>query len=150
MRIRLLIFCACFLSAGSLDAAAANELTITEAWPLLPAWVKIWSVWLFIVTLLSLVFIKQKPHGKWIAALLLSLFAVIIVINQFFDPGVLTIGLLSVLHVVFWTPVVIILTRSVSELEHKTLYGAWSIVLMISLWISLLFDYQAAAKWLFG
>ncbi len=150
MQIRLLFLCICLFATGNVDAAVANELTISDAWPILPAWVKIWSVWLFIVTLLSVVFIKQKPHGKWIAALLLSMFVVIIVISQFFDPDVLTIGLLSVLHVVFWTPVVILLTRSVNELEHKTLFGAWSIVLMISLWISLLFDYQAAAKWLFG
>jgi len=150
MTIRVLIFCVCVLATGNVDAAVAYELTITDAWPLLPVWVKLWSAWLSIVTLSSILFIKHKPHGKWIAVLLLSMFIVIVVIQQFIGARLITVGLLSVMHVVFWTPVVILLTRSVNELEHKTLFGLWAIVLMISLWVSLIFDYQAAAKWLFA
>ncbi len=138
------------LISRSVSADVPPQALMSEAWPLLSTPVKIWSGWLGLITITSVFFIRQRPHGKWIALLLLSMFVTAFLITSLSNPDRLSIGLLSTLHILFWTPVVILLTRSIGDLKLKSPYGFWSLLLMLSLWISLIFDFQAAARWLFG
>lgn len=147
---KIILICVCGLLSSPVYAGLPPDQLMSEAWPSLSLSVKVWSAWLGIVTIASVFFVRRKPHGLWITILLQGLFVTALLIVTFSSQDILSIGLLSTLHVVFWTPVVILITRNISNLKLKTVYGAWSLVLMLSLWISLIFDFQAAAKWLFG
>lgn len=64
-------------------------------------------------------------------------------------PEALTNGLVSVTHVLFWTPAVVVLIRQLSAIDRASPYGAWHIAALATMTISLFFDYRDGYIFLF-
>lgn len=136
--------------SGSGMAAIDPALPMEDALPVLSLWVQVWSVWLILITLSSLFFVRRHRSIRWSAAAIVALLLVILLLGLLLPAEKLTVGLVSLLHVIFWTPIVVYLTKKIGELEKGTVFGKWCVALLLSLWISLVFDFQAAASWMFA
>ena len=58
-------------------------------------------------------------------------------------------GAINLTHVVFWTPAVIVLARSLRTLNRRSIYGIWHLLALATMVVSLVFDYRDAFRYLF-
>ncbi|MFT7220085.1 MAG: hypothetical protein ACI8Z1_001702 [Candidatus Azotimanducaceae bacterium] len=66
-----------------------------------------------------------------------------------FGQDMLTNGLVSVTHVVFWTPAVCVLAIGLKKTRAVTIYNTWHALALLTMMISLFFDYQDSLIFLF-
>ncbi|MGB0922113.1 MAG: hypothetical protein ACPG06_10410 [Alphaproteobacteria bacterium] len=106
----------------------------------LPDWVNLWMRWM------SLVFVAGIPFVffKWGARITIGMMLFLNVpASAFVTDMTGNIDWISVVHLVFWTPVLYyLLTRDVfgPDAKPKSLYGVWAITMSATMAISLGFD----------
>lgn len=109
---------------------------------LLPDIVQIWMRWLNIVFLLSIMFIKNHTAARWALVAYIACFPVGFLIYYFTKD----INLLGVPHVLFWGPLLIYIYKKEfnnSQLNLKSTYGVWVVLLSLTILISLVFDVRS-------
>ncbi len=123
----------------------SDLLEIYKSFRALPLWVQVWMLaWLVPVNLASLYFLSE-PLGVWIALLAILGMA----------PNVLIVlrergfsKLMALPHILPWTALVAIVV--LARPEQPALYVGYLVLLAATNFISLLFDYPDAIKWLRG
>ena len=115
---------------------------LAESMTLFPAVVRGWIAWLVVVGVSSVFFAWRHAGARWVLGAYVCNHAVAIGSGQIFGAEALTNGLVSVTHVVFWTPAVFMLIRGLGSLDRASVYGVWHIVAMLTMAISLFFDYR--------
>lgn len=106
----------------------------------LPAWVNMWMNWMGIVFGLGFFFI----FTRWGARLAIGMMLFLNVPASAFVTDLTgNIDWISVVHLIFWTPVLYyLLTRDVlgPNANRRSLYGVWAILMSATMAISLAFD----------
>ena len=87
--------------------------------------------------------------ARWVLGAYVANHAVAIGTGSVLGAAVLTNGLVSTTHVIFWTPAVIVLIRHLPGVDRASLYGGWHIAALATMTISLFFDYRDAYIYLF-
>ena len=114
----------------------------TPQWSPAISW---WIRWMIAIGYSSTVFaIAGHTGARWVLAAFVVNHMVAIV-----GPFPLSNGLISLTHVIFWTPAVVMLGRGLRSLDRRSVYGVWHLLALTTMVISLLFDYRDAFRYLF-
>lgn len=112
-----------------------------------PAWVDIWLNVMSFVLILSIPFSFVRKEARWV---LLSMVLVIPSMMLLYSQ-VGFVRLLGIVHIVFWTPLLIYLWRRRGEWRvSETWAGKWIVLAFAVITISLAFDFIDVARWLLG
>ena len=108
-----------------------------------------WMNWMSIMFILSLLFVWKKVGARYVlAAAILGVICGYIIFKLTGDPW-----LLGISHILFWMPLLWILYRvdiSKPGFSWKTPYGVWLALLMVTIVISLVFDFRDVAMVFLG
>ena len=116
--------------------------------PALPFLYNMWLQWMLVVIIVAPVVFVRHRQGR--IALLGS---VVLIAAQF--PLISAYGLtnlLSLTHLLVWTPVVVYFCRELQaeRINVKSVFGVWSLVMVASAIISLVFDVRDFGRWIMG
>jgi|GEM_PF-977013 len=109
---------------------------------LLPRPTQNWMLWLNVVFLAGLLFVFSHEPVRWVLAAYLVCFPVAVPIYIYTKD----IAMLGVPHILFWTPLLIYLPLEAAEDPDSSLlslYGVWTVLLMLTITISVVFDVRA-------
>ena len=106
------------------------------------------QLWIFFMVVVNLcaVFFLQHYGARWVFFLNLGSLALMSYLYKRFSYS----SILGLPHVLFWTPLVLIIWQQIKMIEIGTVYGLWLRVLFITNCISLLFDYFDVTKFCIG
>ena len=108
----------------------------------MPVWVQIWLTFLLLTFLVGLVFFAwRKPIARWAA----GGFIVSVIAGNLIFPALglpVLSGAISIMHVVGWTPALILLLmrRPFLNRQEGTAYRLWSAILTGVILFSFVFD----------
>ena len=116
----------------------------------LPQWVQYWVNFLGAVIVMStLAFLVKKETRLLGLAMIVSM--ILVIPSMIWLHGQMgMVRLLGLVHVVFWTPLVIYMWKVLRTAELGRLYTAIVWITLITLCISLAFDFADVARWLLG
>ena len=110
-----------------------------------PAWLRIWMNWLGAVNFAALLFLSRK-EARWVLAAMLA--------NLVVMTGLYSVvgyeRILGIVHVLFWTPLLVWLWRSGAVREAEGWFGTWLRALFATNAVSLVIDYVDVARYLLG
>lgn len=130
---------------------ATGELLATPASRLdgmLPAHVQLWLVWLLAIGATSLAWSFWKVEARYVALAFILTFAAPLVVGQVSGPDAVLYATLSLFHVIFWTPALVLLILRRANANFSSLYGVWLYLAMATMAISLVFDYRDVIAYL--
>ena len=124
---------------------------------LLPGWVRGWMAWMGVVLPSAFLLAPFRAEARWIVAALLGSQATTIAIGMAFGWS----RLWGLAHVLFWTPVVVLLWRRWPSLEWTPLLrgrrwrltGAlrvWLALVLGTMTVSLVFDHADVLRFVLG
>ncbi len=129
---------------------ATNELLLTPVSQLdgkLPPHVSLWLMWMLVVAVTSLVWSFWKFEARYVLAAFAAAFVTALLLPPLIGEQNVVYATLSVIHIVFWTPALVLLWRRRAAV-NRSLYGVWLDLAMATMAISLIFDYRDAIAWL--
>lgn len=143
---------ACLLGgpAFAQDIAHGNgalEVFDAEGMENSPAWVRAWIAFMMLTFLVGLGFAFRQIQARWIMGFILSGFVTLGVFTQGLGWPQIS-GFIAVLHLVFWTPALIILLRNRTFLKERTWFARWTGVITFVILFSFIFDIRDAAIYL--
>lgn len=116
----------------------------------LPDWVNMWMQWMSLVFAAGLLFI----FTRWGARLAIGMMLFLNVPASAFVTDITgNIDWISVVHLIFWTPVLYYLvTRDVlgPNAKLKSPYGIWAIAMSATMAVSLIFDFSDTIRLILG
>lgn len=114
-----------------------------ETFQALPAGVKVWLLWLFLLQLGTLAFLR-KTGARWVLIALVANMASMIALQKLHGGG----PHMSIPHLVFWTPLVAYLFAKFSAIRKQgNAYTAWVTLLIGSITASLILDFRNLLIW---
>lgn len=105
----------------------------------------LWMGWMGLVNLASLAFLG-RPEARWVLGLFLASFLTMNLLFALAGYG----RLLGLAHVLFWTPLLVLLLRGRALREAPGAYGIWLRILFMTNAVSLVIDYTDVARYLLG
>jgi len=115
-----------------------------------PQWVRVWVLWMAVVTVGSLVVLLFSKNTRRDALVVFALNAGNFAVMQWLYAQVGYVRLLGLPHIVFWTPLAAYL---VWRLRTGTIRGPFRQVmwvLLVTISVSLIIDYVDVARYLLG
>ena len=128
-----------------MDAWAIAQVEQDAYVAALPQWVQLWMNWMTLVLGVgAIVFSIFKVEARWL------LLAMLLTVPATMMMGVYVgwNGLWGVTHILLWTPVVIYMARRLSLIEVRSVYGAWYVLALGTMVISLIFDIKDVGQYL--
>lgn len=131
------------LISGNKALQVWDEAAMNNASPALKAW-------LFFMTAVfaaGLLFIFHHKPARWVV----GGFVIMALVAVFIVPAMgLTMfsGLAALLHVIFWTPGLYLLLREAAFFKGISAYGVWSLIMVLVILISFIFDVRDATIYL--
>ncbi len=117
---------------------------------LLPQWVQVWINFLGAVIVVStLAFLIRKETRLLGVAMIVSM-ALVIPTMIWMHGQMGMVRLLGIVHVVFWTPLVIYMWKVLQSGEHGRIYTTILWITLATLSVSLAFDIADVIRWLLG
>lgn len=106
-----------------------------------------WLRTLGVVNLLSILFLKHI-QARWVLAAFLFIAATNI--PMFLSCGLIKLG--SIPHLVVWIPLIVYLAREFrrGEIQPRTRFGAWLLVVLVLIVVSVVFDVRDTVQYLLG
>ena len=126
---------------------AAHAVTALEEWnaaarEALATPVKVWLGLMMLTNIAAIGFLKNHVAARWVfAGFVISHGLVIAMSAQ--GMSVLA-GQVSLFHIIFWTPGMLILLRRRSEIQYPKAYGIWATLSLIFYFGSMIFDVRDA------
>jgi len=114
----------------------------------LPVLFRAWFAWLGLVVLILPFAFLKRPQGK-----VASLFAAVFIPLLLVLLHVVGISFfISFLHLALWIPLLFYLSRELKtgRIEPASVMGAWALLAVATLIVSLVFDIRDAVRWLAG
>ena len=105
----------------------------------LPTWVQVWMNWMIFIFVASVFFIWKHKGARW--ALLSFIISMPVGMLVFYLSN--TVHLLGVVHLLLWMPLLVymVLKEIKSDgFKYQSPYGIWTVLLITTITISLLFD----------
>ena len=131
-----------------LISPAAHAVTALEEWnaaarDALATPVKVWLGLMMLTNIAAIGFLKNHVAARWVfAGFVISHGLVIAMSAQ--GMSVLA-GQVSLFHIIFWTPGMIMLLRRRSEIQYPKAYGIWATLSLIFYFGSMIFDVRDAS-----
>lgn len=122
----------------------ALELFDAEGQANAPAWVKVWLPIMLGTFVASLVFVWKRVEARWVAGGVIAGFVTMGVLVGAFGVPQLS-GFIAVIHLVFWTPALIVLLRRRTFLKERSIYAGWTGLVTFVILFSFVFDIRDAA-----
>ncbi|MDH3253365.1 MAG: hypothetical protein OEM62_00065 [Acidobacteriota bacterium] len=110
-----------------------------------PLFLQIWVFWLIVINTACIFFLRQV-EARWV---LVAWVGNILFMTALFELNGFN-RLLSLSHVVSWTPLVIYLHRRRDSLSGERLFDGWVRTLFVTNLISLAIDYVEIVRYLLG
>lgn len=109
---------------------------------------QLWLNWMMLVVIIMPIFFFRRPQGR--IAILCSILLIATAI-----PTTRIVGMsnfLSLLHLIIWTPLLIYFSHQLrhQRIPIKSVFGIWSLTMITTLIISLVFDIRDFGRWLMG
>ena len=118
---------------------------------LLPQWVQYWMDFLGIVIAVSAISFLFNKRLRMVGLYLIATTIIAVATMVWMHSQMGMVRLLGIVHVVFWTPLIIYLWRKLQTAPEFSLYFKGIIwVLMITFTAALIFDYYDVARWIIG
>lgn len=145
-----------FMEFGVVDAALARDYVsghgALQVWDAegragAPLWVRIWLNIMHIAFATGLVFMWWRVEARWAVGGFSGVF-VTATLSQGLTEIVALSGLLSLLHVIFWSPALYLLLTRRPFVEERSAYAVWSAFMTFVILFSFLFDVPGAAIYL--
>lgn len=136
-----------FLAVTGIGGSPALGVWDNDARANLPLWMMLWLGFLALTFLSSVIFAWNHVPARWVLAGFIGSHVATIAIESI-DGVVLQAGLVSLLHVVFWTPGLIAILSNQSDLRLNTAYGVWASVLLFVYAVAFTFDIRDGVVWL--
>jgi hypothetical protein len=130
---------------------ASNELLTMQfdaALLLLPGYIMLWLYWLVFVGLTSIVWSFFKVEARFVAAAYVATFGTMAVLQAALGADRVLYVTASLMHVLFWTPALLMLYRRRANANFGSLYGIWLCLAMATMTISLIFDFRDVIAYL--
>ncbi|MBO6543658.1 MAG: hypothetical protein JJ939_02485 [Alphaproteobacteria bacterium] len=128
-----------------MDAWAIAQVEQDAYVAALPQWVQLWMNWMILVLGVgAIVFSIFKVEARWL------LLAMLLTVPATMMMGVYVgwNGLWGLTHILLWPPVVIYMARRLSLIEVRSVYGAWYVLALGTMVISLIFDIKDVGQYL--
>lgn len=120
-----------------------NETAMNNA----PQWMNIWLSVMVGSFALGILFVWHHVAARWLVGGF-----ILMVLFVFFVAPILELtpfsGLFALLHIIFWTPGLIILLKERPFLKGFSFYGVWGGLIILVILISFVFDFPNAAIYL--
>ncbi len=137
------------MAIGVSEAAASYAL---EPWNMdtrlsLPFWLGVWLLGILLPTFLaSVFFVRNHIAARWVLGgfFCSHLWLTIVEVTGAF---VVQGGLVSLGHIIFWSPGIYALYRYRSEIQLPSAYGIWACMIVFVYGVSMIFDVRDAAIW---
>ena len=111
----------------------------TSVWSA-PIWLRIWLLGvLFPVFLASLLFVRRSPEARFAAGGFVASH-----VPMALGLSAVRVGTVGLIHLVCWTPALVLLARRRPSVEPRTPFGLWVHAMLAVLAISLSFDARDA------
>lgn len=136
-----------FLAVTGIGGSPALEMWNNDARANLPAWMMVWLGFLALTFLSSVIFAWNHVPARWVLAGFIGSHVVTIAIASI-EGVVLRAGLVSLLHVVFWTPGLVSLLSNQSDIRFNSAYGVWASILLFVYAVAFTFDIRDGIVWL--
>ncbi|WOF75393.1 hypothetical protein QMT40_003064 [Parvibaculaceae bacterium PLY_AMNH_Bact1] len=136
-----------FLAITGIGGSPALGVWDNEARTNLPSWMMVWLGFLALTFLSSLIFAWNHVPARWVLAGFIGSHVVTIAIASI-EGVVLRAGLVSLLHVIFWTPGLIALLSNQSDLCLNSVYGVWASMLLFVYAVAFTFDIRDGLVWI--
>ena len=104
-----------------------------------PTWVKIWIVIMLASFASGLLFVWKRIEARWVVGGFLLGLGLLAILTELMGLVPLS-GLIALIHLIFWTPGLIILLRRRTFLSERSLYGVWTGLMTLVILFSFLFD----------
>jgi hypothetical protein len=115
---------------------------IAREGPLLQAWV----YWMAALNTASILFVIQRVEARWVlAAWVLNTILISVLYETFGYTRILGLS-----HIILWTPLLAYLWTRRANFDRGTWAGRYFIVLGITIFISLVFDYVDLVRYFMG
>ncbi len=106
--------------------------------------VKLWLIWLFMLQLGALPFLRHA-EARWVMAALFANIGSMLLLQRLHGGG----PHMSLPHLLFWTPLLLLLWhRRAAIRQLGQPYLGWCAVLSLSIAISLSIDFVSVLRWL--
>jgi len=135
--------------------AADTDLTPFSVWneearAASPLWVQRWIIFMLCTFFAGLLFVRTQIAARWIVASVVVSHLASALVLLLLGPAALTVGVIAINHIVFWTPAAINLAVRGAPTSDAPLYGAWRYLMLAVIAFSLFFDFRDAAIFLFS
>ena len=132
------------LGFGALWSMTNGVFGPTPQWTPVISW---WIRWMVTIGLTSAIFAIKHTGARWVLAAFVTNHVVAI------GTGIsglvpMSDGLINLTHVVFWTPAVIMLALGFGRINRRSIYGVWYVLALLTMVISLVFDYRDTFRYL--
>ncbi|MEO1619541.1 MAG: hypothetical protein AAFU53_00755 [Cyanobacteria bacterium J06632_3] len=114
---------------------------------MLPRTTQNWMLWMNVVFLVGLLFVFSHESARWVLAAYVVCFPVAVPIYRYTRD----VAMMGISHILFWTPLLIYLPLEAvgdSTFSLVSLYGVWTVLLMLTITISVAFDARAVVDYL--
>lgn len=125
----------------------ALELFDGAAMAAMPRWIQIWLNILSAVFVAGLLFVWKRVEARWaVGGFLASALTAMFIVPQ---TGLVPLGgLFALIHVIFWTPALVLLLTRRPFLKERSLYAIWSGLMTGVITFSFIFDIPDSAIYL--
>ena len=146
LNLIVLVFTATLVSEAS--ASYALEEWNMETRLSLPRYLQVWLLGALLPThLASVFFVRNHMAARWVLGgfFLSHLWLTIVEVT-----GAFTVhgGLVSLGHIIFWSPAIYALYRYRPEIKFPSAYGFWACVMLFIYGVSMIFDFRDAVIWI--
>ncbi|MEM7661686.1 MAG: hypothetical protein AAF292_05515 [Pseudomonadota bacterium] len=125
----------------------ALELFDSEGIANSPTWVRIWIIFMLASFAAGLLFVRRRIEARMVVGgFVLGMLALMVLQGAFGLPPIS--GFIALIHLIAWTPGLIVLLRRRTFLKERSLYGAWTGLITAVILFSFVFDIRDAAIYL--
>ena len=131
-----------------LISPAAHAVTALEEWNAgarlaLATPVKVWLGLMMLTNIAAIGFLKNHVAARWVFAGFVISHGLVIAMSA---QGVSVLaGQVSLFHIIFWTPGMLMLLRHRDEIQYPKAYGIWATLSLIFYFGSMIFDIPDAS-----
>lgn len=110
-----------------------------------PLFLQIWIFWLIVINTAGIFFLRH-PEARWVLAAWVGSIALTTLLFEVNGYN----RLLSLSHVVCWTPLLVYLHRRRPKISGESLFDGWVRTLFLSNVLALVIDYVDVVRYLLG
>lgn len=109
-----------------------------------PGWVKGWIGFMMITFVIGLGFATKRVQARWVMGFIVGGFIALGILTSGFGLPQIS-GFIALIHLIFWTPALIILLKNRTFLKESSLFAKWTGLVTFVICFSFIFDVRDAA-----